>query len=406
MDKTLAGIRVIELAQFISGPYCGLLLGGLGADVVKIEEPNVGDISRRCGPFPDDTPHPDRSGLFLYLNRNKRGITLNLKKDSGRKILFDLLKDTDVLIEDMTPKLVKSLNLDYPHLKEVNPELIVVSMTPFGQTGPYKDYNAYAINTSGIGGISSIIGEPEREPLTPPFSLGHFQTGIVAANAVMFALMALRKNGKGQNIDISEAESWAIFHTGNVVSAFVYSGRKRNRTGHRTPGPYPYTILPCKDGYVSMIALRGSEWKRFLEIVGDGKVPDWYAQDERFQDRLKAGMEYADILDRSLSTWLMAHTREEIFARCRKEHVPFTPVRNMGEVVNCEHFNQRKYFETIDYQREKTFKCPGSPVRFSQSPWKLERPAPSLAEHNTEVYCDQLGYSKKQIVQWRRFNVI
>jgi CoA:oxalate CoA-transferase len=102
----------------------------------------------------------------------------------------------------------------------------------------------------------------------------------------------------------------------------------------------------------------------------------------------------------------MAHTREEIFARCRKEHVPFTPVRNMGEVVNCEHLNQRKYFETIEYQREKTFKCPGSPVRFSQSPWNLDRPPPSLAEHNAEVYCDQLGYSKEEIVQWRRFNVI
>jgi len=155
-----------------------------------------------------------------------------------------------------------------------------------------------------------------------------------------------------------------------------------------------------------MIALRGSEWKRFLEILGDGKVPDWYAQDERFQDRLKAGMEYADVLDRLLSPWLMAHTREEIFARCRKEHVPFTPVRNMSEVVHCEHLNQRKFFETIKYEGKKTFKCPGSPVRFSQSPWNLERPAPSLAEHNAEVYCDQLGYSKKQIAQWRRFDVI
>jgi len=406
MDKTLAGIKVIELAQFISGPYCGLLLSGLGADVTKIEEPNVGDISRRCGPFPGDGPHPDRSGLFLHLNRNKRGITLNTKENAGRKVLLNLLKDANVLIEDMAPQLAESLKLDYSHLQEVNPQLIVVSMTPFGQTGPYKDHNAYAINTSGIGGMSSIIGEPKREPLTPPFSLGHFQTGIIAANAIMFALMASRRNGTGQHIDISEAESWAIFHTGNVVSAFVYSGRKRNRTGHRTPGPYPYTILPCKDGYVSMIALRGSEWKRFLEIIGDGKMPEWYARDERFKDRLKAGMQYADVLDQMLSPWLMAHTREEIFIRCREKHVPFTPVRNMDEVVNCEHLNQRKYFETIEYQGEKPLKCPGSPVRFSQSLWNLKRPAPSLAEHNTEVYCDQLGYSKEEIVQWRRFNII
>jgi len=353
MNKTLSGIKVIELSQFVSGAHCGMLLSGLGAEVTKIEEPATGDLTRRCGPFPGDKPDSDRSGLFIYLNRNKRGITLNIKNPTGRQILFDLLKDANVLIEDMPPKLAEDLNLDYEHLKEVNPQLIVVSITAFGQTGPYKDYKAYAINASGIGGMSCIVGEPKREPLTPPFALGSFQTGIIAANATMFALFGQKKIGKGQHIDISEAESWAIFHTGNVVSSFIYSGRKRSRTGHRTPSPYPYTILPCKDGYISMIALRGSEWKRFLEIVGDGKVPEWYSSDERFQDRLKAGQIYADVLDNLLAPWLMSHTKQEIFTRCRQEHVPFMPVRNMAEVVNCEHLNQRGFFEEIDYQNEK-----------------------------------------------------
>jgi len=406
MNKTLAGIKVIELAQFISGPYCGLLLGGLGAEVTKIEEPGVGDISRRCGPFLDNRPHPDQSGLFIYLNRNKRGITLDIKKPIGRQILIDLLKDANVLIEDMPPQLAQRFKLEYEHLKEVNPQLIVVSITPFGQTGPYRDYKAYAINASGIGGMSCIIGDPKREPLTPPFSLGNFQTGIIAANAVMFALMAQKRIGKGQHIDISEAESWAIFHTGNVVSSFIYSGRKRTRTGHRTPSPYPYTILPCKDGYISMIALRGSEWKRFLEIVGDGKVPEWYSSDERFQDRLIAGQRYADILDNLLAPWLMAHTKKEIFRRCREEHVPFTPVRNMGEVVNCEHLNQRGYFKEIDYLGEKKFKVPGPPVRFSRNLWNLNKPAPSLSEHNVEVYTQDLGYNQDKLVQLQNSDII
>ena len=406
MNRTLSGTKVIELAQFISGPYCGLLLGGLGAEITKIEEPGVGDISRRCGPFPDNRPHPNRSGLFIYLNRNKRGISLDINKPAGRQILIDLLKDANVLIEDMPPKFAKRLKLEYEDLKEVNPQLFVVSITPLGQTGPYRDYKAYAINASGIGGISCIIGDPKREPLTPPFSLGNFQTGIIAANAVMFALMAQKKTGKGQHIDISEAESWAIFHTGNVVSSFIYSGRKRTRTGHRTPSPYPYAILPCKDGYVSMIALRGSEWKRFLEIVGDGKVPDWYSSDERFQDRLIAGQRYADILDNLLAPWLMAHTKEEIFRRCREEHIPFTPVRNMGEVVDCEHLNQRRYFKEVDHLGEKKFKVPGPPVRFSQNLWDLDKPAPSLSEHNEEVYAQELGYNKDKLVQLQSSGVI
>jgi crotonobetainyl-CoA:carnitine CoA-transferase CaiB-like acyl-CoA transferase len=406
MNKTLDGIRVIELAQYISGPYGAMLLAGLGAEVTKIEAPMVGDISRRCGPFPKDLPHTDRSGLFHYFNRNKRSVTLDIRKATGREILFEMIKDADVLIDDLPPDSAENLKLDFRHLKELNPKLNAVSITPFGQTGPYKDYKAYAINASAIGGMSGIVGEPLREPLTPPFSLGHFQTGVIAANAIMFALMARKKTGKGQHIDISEAESWAIFHTGNVVSAFVYSGRKRNRTGHRTYAPYPYTLLPCKDGYISMIALRGSEWKRFLEIVGDGKVPEWYASDDRFKDRLKAGLEYSDVLDSLLSPWLMSHTRQEIFSRCREKHVPFTPVRNMDEVVNCEHLNKREYFDEIRCPEVDPFKCPGAPVRFSESAWDLDKTAPGLSEHNYEVYCEQLGYSNEQLVQLHRMGVV
>jgi crotonobetainyl-CoA:carnitine CoA-transferase CaiB-like acyl-CoA transferase len=406
MNKTLDGIKVIEISQYISGPYCGMLLAGLGASVTKVEEPWTGDISRRCGPFPDDIPHTERSGLFHYLNRNKRGITLDIRKATGREILLELIKNADVLVEDMPLKLAEDLKLDFQHLRDVNPKLNVVSITPFGQTGPYRDYKAYAINAAAIGGISPIVGEPGREPLTPPFSLGNFQTGIIAVNAIMSSLMAQKKLGKGQHIDISEAESWSIFHTGNVVSAFIYSGRKRNRTGHRTFAPYPYTLLPCKDGYLSMIALRGSEWKRFLEIVGDGKVPEWYASDDRFKDRLKAGVEYSDVLDELLSPWLMSHSRAEIFKRCREKHVPFTPVRNMSEVVNCEHLVERKYFEEVKLADVKNFKCPGAPVRFSQSSWDLSETAPSLSEHNREIYCEQLGYTKHQLVQLRRTNII
>jgi len=406
MKKTLDGIKVIELSQYISGPYCGMLMAGLGADVLKIEEPGTGDTSRRCGPFPDDIPHIDKSGLYHFFNRKKRGITLDIRKTTGRKILLELLKDSDVLIEDMPPELAGELMLDFQHLKEVNPKLIVVSITPFGQTGPYKNYKAYAINAAAIGGMSTIVGEAHREPLTPPFSLGHYQTGVIASNATMFALMARRKIDKGQHIDVSEAESWSIFHTGNVVSAFIYSGRKRKRTGHRTFAPYPYTLLPCKDGYISMIALRGSEWKRFLEIVGDGQVPEWYASDDRFKDRLKAGISYSDVLDSLLSPWLMAHSRQEIFKRCREKHVPFMPVRNMDEVVNCEHLNKRNYFEEIRCNGDHAFKCPGTPVRFSESAWDLDRAAPCLSEHNYETYCGCLGYSKAELVQLRKSDII
>jgi crotonobetainyl-CoA:carnitine CoA-transferase CaiB-like acyl-CoA transferase len=155
-----------------------------------------------------------------------------------------------------------------------------------------------------------------------------------------------------------------------------------------------------------MIALRGSEWKLFLEIVGDGEVPEWYASDDRFKDRLKAGREYADVLDSLLSPWLMCHTRQEIFSRCRENHVPFTPVRNMDEVVNCEHLNKRQYFEEIRCSEMNPFKCPGAPVRFSKSSWGLGKTAPSLSEHNSDVYCDDLGYSTKQLEQLQQAGIV
>lgn len=406
MNKTLGDIKVIELAQYISGPYCGMLLAGLGANVTKIETPESGDLSRRCGPFPDDIPHMDRSGLFQYLNRNKKGVTLDVLKPSGRKIFLELLKGADVLIEDLPPYLTKEFKLDFTTLRDVNPKLNVISITPFGQTGPYRDYKAYAINAAAIGGMSSIVGDPAREPLTPPFSMGNFQTGVIASNAIMSALMAGKKIDRGQHIDISEAESWSIFHTGNVVSAFVYGGRKRTRSGHRTFAPYPYTLLPCKDGYLSMIALRGSEWKRFLEIVGNGEIPEWYASDERFKDRSKAGREYSDVLDELLSPWLMSHTREEIFKQCKEKHVPFMPVRNMDEVINCEHLNTREYFDTLKLTGTDGFKCPGAPVRFSKTPWQLNDTAPCLAEHNHDIFCNELKYSKEELVQLRRAGTI
>jgi CoA:oxalate CoA-transferase len=155
-----------------------------------------------------------------------------------------------------------------------------------------------------------------------------------------------------------------------------------------------------------MIALRGSEWKRFLEIVGDGEMPKWYVSDERFKDRLKAGLEYADLLDELLAPWLMAHTRKEIFDLCREKHVPFTPVRNMNEVVNCDHLNARQYFEAIRCPETKPYKCPGAPIRFSKSPWKLNQTAPNLSEHNYSIYCEALGFSTAQLLQLHRMGIV
>jgi CoA:oxalate CoA-transferase len=405
-EKALTGVKVLEYANFIAGPYCGKLLADLGAEVIKIEKPVVGDEARQYGPFPDDLPHPERSGLFLYLNTNKLSITLNVEATTGANILKELLKESDIFIEDNPPAVMERLGLDYPNLQKVNPGIIMVSITPFGQSGPYRDYKGYAINCSALGGQSVCAGEPGREPLTPPLSLGHYQGGAAGAVAALAALFARELTGKGQQADISEAQVWATLHTGNQVSAYVMHGLKRMRWGHRTPGVYPYTILPCQDGYVSMIAIQGYQWKRFLELIGDGEVPDWYANDPRFKERREISLKYADEMDALLAPWLMSHTKEEIYSLCREKRIPFAPVKNIKEVVNDPHLKVREYFVEVEHPATGPLKYPGAPYKLSQTPWKVDKPAPLLGEHNEEVYCQRLGYPREELSKLRRGGVI
>jgi crotonobetainyl-CoA:carnitine CoA-transferase CaiB-like acyl-CoA transferase len=405
-EKALTGVKVLEYANFIAGPYCGKLLADLGAEVIKIEKPVVGDEARQYGPFPDDLPHPERSGLFLYLNTNKLSITLNAEAATGAKILKELLKESDIFIEDNPPTVMERLGLDYAKLEKVNPGIIMVSITPFGQSGPYRDYKGYAINCSALGGQSVCAGEPGREPLTPPLSLGHYQSGAAGAVAALAALFTRELTGKGQQADISEAQVWATLHTGNQVSAYVMHGLKRMRWGHRTPGVYPYTILPCQDGYVSMIAIQGYQWKRFLELIGDGQVPDWYANDPRFKERREISLKYADEMDALLAPWLMSHTKEEIYSLCREKRIPFAPVKNIKEVVNDSHLEVREYFVEVEHPATGPLKYAGAPYKLSETPWKVDNPAPLLGEHNEEVYCQRLGYSREELSQLRRGEII
>ncbi len=407
MDKkALSGLKVLECADFIAGPYCGKLLADLGAEVIKVEKPDTGDDSRRHGPFPQDIPNPEKSGLFLYLNANKLGITLDVESSTGANILKELLKETDIFIEDKPPATTERLGLSYPNIRKVNPHAIMVSLTPFGQSGPYRDYKGYAINCSALGGQSVCAGEPGREPLTPPLSLGHYQSGAAGAAAAMAAIFAREATGEGQHIDVSEAQVWATLHTGNQESAFVMHGMKRMRWGHRTPGVYPYTILPCKDGFMSMIAIQGYQWKRFLELIGDGEVPGWYSNEPRFQDRREISLKYADEMDGLLAPWLTTHTKEEIHHLCLEKRIPFSPVKNIKEVVNDKHLEVREYFVEIEHPAAGKLKYPGAPCKFSETPWKMERPAPLLGEHNEEIYCHRLGYPREELVQLHRGGII
>jgi len=393
----LQGLRVVELGESVSAPYCAKLLADMGAEVIKMERPGVGDQAREYGPFPGDEPHHERSGLFLYLNANKQGVTLDLETPTGREILGDLLAQSQVFVHNLHPKEMDRLSVDYEHLSKHNEQLVMASITPFGLTGPYRNYKAYDINLAAAGGICEGLGSPDREPLTfgTP-QVGYF-AAMAAASSIVIALLA----GSGQHIDIAEVEAMAGIYNGPEALMAVYQWRMTRRTGHHALDfPYPNCILRCKDGYIFVGSPEGRQWKKFLEIMGD---PEW-TKEPRFRNRTTMNNEYADEVDGYVEEWLLKHTKAELLDLALEHRVPLAPVRNFDEVRNDESLADQ--FVAVD--RSDT-----GPISFAGPPYKLPgqavsppRPAPFLGQHNADIYCERLGYTKEELVKLYQTGII
>lgn len=384
-NGALTGLRVVEWGDFVAAPYGGKLLADLGAEVIKVEPPE-GDPARRFGPFHGGASDPERSGLFLYLNANKLGVTIDPATSTGREQFHRLLSASDVLITDRSVDQLDAHGLRDPAGgDQAVGQLVVAAVSSFGLDGPFSDRRGGDLISGAMGGMSDSVGDPHREPLMLPCHQSHLQAGAHAAAAVLTALFARDADGLGQFIDIAETDIWGSYNQPGRAHIFVHEGRVRRRAGHRTMGFYPLTILPCRDGYVSMIAGRGHQWKAFLELVGDGELPTWYAKDPRFEDRLEISRKHADEMDVLLSPWLMRHTKEEIFAQCQAVGIPFAPVYSLADVLAHPHLRDRGYFVEVDHPVVGRQTYPGAPYRLSDTPWRIRRPTPTLGEHNDEV---------------------
>ena len=393
----LQGLRVVELGESVSAPYCTKLLADMGAEVVKIERPGVGDQAREYGPFLNDEPHHERSGLFLYLNSNKQGITLDLDTPTGREILGELLAESQVFVHNLHPTEMDRLGVNYGTLKSHNDHLVMASITPFGLTGPYRHYKAYDINLAAAGGICEGLGSPDREPLTfgTP-EVGYF-AAMAAASSVVIALLA----GQGQHIDIAEVESMAGIYNGPEALMAVYQWRMTRRTGHHALDfPYPNCILRCKDGYIFVGSPEGRQWRTLLEVMGQ---PEW-AKEDRFRNRTAMNNEYADEVDGYMEEWLLRYTKAELLALALEHRIPLAPVRDFKEVRNDESLTDQ--FVAIDRTDTGPVFFPGSPYSLSTQEVVLPRPAPLLGQHNSDIYCGRLGYSKEELVKLYQVGII
>ena len=405
-DLPLHGLKVVELGNFVSGPYCARLLADAGAEVIKVEAPE-GDESRRRGPFPDDVPDPDRSGLYIFLNANKLGITVDIGTFSGQKLLGGLLEDADILVENNPPDRMKWLGLDFSFLHQRYPRLIVTSITPFGQTGPYRDFLGDDLVIANMGGLSYAtpglpdkVEDPETEPpLRPATYVADFTAAIVGSVATLMALMAREMDGNGRHADVSEQEAVASAMVRDLVTP-SYLGRDKRR-GDPLDSLMPNSYFPCNDGYVVITAYVEDHWRKLVDVMGN---PDW-AHDPKFRDG-NARTDNWEELRPLIREWTMAHSGQEIHDATQSRGIPCFPAYELGQAVTSDQVAARNFLREVELLPGRTAKIPGLPFRFGDTPWPVRTPAPRLGEHNNVVLSQRLGYDGPALVQLRRIGAI
>lgn len=397
--QALSGIKVLDIGHHIAGPYCARLLADFGAEVIKVERPEGGDPSRKSGPFPNDIPDQEASGLFFYLNTNKLGITLNLKTDTGIKIFHELVKKADVLVENFSPSVMSSLGLSHDNLKATNRSLVMTSISNFGQSGPYRDYKATDIVLQSLGGWVRSRGETTREPVRAAGALRmvEYIGGIYAATGTMTALTHKVGTGMGQHVEVSLVEAVSTMNCYPVaMSTFP-----RNTGWSKMRFVFTPSVEECKDGYVGINTLTGAHWRDLCALMG---MPDWAENPD--YNTLTARLRSRGEVYKRMNPWLMERTKEKIFAEGRDWRVPVAMVYNTEDILKSPQYQARDYFVEVEHPALGQITQPGASLKMSQTPWQIKRPAPLLGEHNVEVYGKHLGYDKVDLVRLRQGGII
>lgn len=374
--QALAGFRVLEDGGGIAAAYAGKLLADLGADVIKVEPPE-GDAVRRRGPFPGDTPDRELGGLHLFLDTNKRSVSLDLRTAAGRRLFRGLAESCEAVITTRPIAEQRALGLSWEELAAGNADLVAVSITTFGIGTEREGWQASSLTTSMASGISYRIGDPDKEPLGLPYDAPLYQGGIHGAISALLGRRAARaaSGDGGQHIWLSIVDIVGSVMAGAGVAAYVFTGQSRGRAGVRMNAFYPWQVTPVKDGYFEVITMVDRQWESFLELLGD---PEW-RDDERLQNRWLA-FQHADELDALWHPWMRERTKAELWEQFSENRISFQPVQTIGEVAESEHLRAREFWAEAGGVR-----LPGAPYKLSATPWRIWRRPPLLGEHTWEV---------------------
>jgi benzylsuccinate CoA-transferase BbsE subunit len=388
----LSGLQVLDLTD-LKGALCAKLLGDMGADVIKIEPPG-GDLMRAIGPFLDGAPHPDRSLLFWFYNTSKRGVTLDLHKPAGQEIFKQLAATADVVVESFAPGTLASRGLGYEELKRMNPQLVFTSISPFGQTGPYRDHRTSDTVAEALGGMIYTNGAPDEPPLRALGLQAYHSASFFAAIGTMSALWARDALGEGQWVDVSiqEAAAAAVEH----VAPFYHQGLGiQTRQGSLHWSRY-FRVARCRDGYVMHCTL--GDWTSLVEWVkGDGKAQD--LGEPRWEDQMHR-REHAEHLFDVLDEWATDYSVADLMEGAQLRRIPYAMVRPPEALADDPQLNARGFFSAVEHpELGGTFRYPGGPFFFTATPWRISRRPPLLGEHNAEVYKGALGMSEQRMTE-------
>ncbi|MFC1909139.1 CaiB/BaiF CoA transferase family protein [Chloroflexota bacterium] len=413
-EIVLSGFRVLDLTDE-KGLLCGRMLGDLGADVIKIEKPG-GDPARNIGPFYHDIPDPEKSLHWFAYNANKRGITLNIETTDGQSIFKRLVETADFVIESFSPGYMERLGLDYPSLSKLNQRIVVTSITPFGQTGPYRDYKAADIVGMAMGGLMYLTGEPDRPPLSISIPQSYLHAGGDAAVGAMIAHYHREKSGEGQHVDVSIQES-LIWTTASSIPFYELHGSKLGRTGALRAGHYENAmerqLWPCKDGFVIFNLVGGVFGAKI-----NGALTEW-VDSEGLADEFIKGIDWNEFdmatvtqdtinrVEKPIGDFFLNHTKSEIYEGAMQRGIGVCPVSGMKDLMENPQLGAREFWVDITHpELGETITYPGVAVVASETPCRIRRRAPLIGEHNQEIYEKELGFTETELSTLKQDKVI
>ena len=387
-EGALSGRRVLELADE-TGVYCGKLLADMGADVLKIERPG-GDATRELPPFWQDRPGPDHGLFFLYMNTSKRGLTLDLAQPEGQALFRRLAATADLVLETMPPGRLDELGVGQESLRKTRPSLVVTSITGFGQNGPYRDYRSDDLVASALGGAMYVTGAAEDPPVRLAGHQACITASTCAAASSMIALFHASLTGAGQHVDVSLEEATVAATHICGIGKWLDDGIVARRAGTSLFNSTPSGTYSCRDGLVYLMVNRPLHWQALArwihEVTGNEAVLD-----PLFDGPSSRRQPYRDVLDGWIGELTVRFTVAEVYHEGQRRHVAFTPVNGVADVASDPHLAAREYFVDLEHPQVGALRYPGAPYRLSETPWRLARPAPTVGQHNAEIYQGELG---------------